>query len=58
MQQVARFPPFRAAWQELACEYEYYEEFRKFVTTRLLPGIPGPRIPGDPKPVAAGPAGQ
>ncbi len=62
MRQVARFPPFRAAWQELACEYEYYDEFRNFVTTRLLAGIPGPRKaadePDSPKPVPAGPAGR
>jgi len=37
MQQVALFPPFRAAWQYLACEYDYYKEFQNFVIRRLLP---------------------
>ena len=62
MRQVAQFPPFRAAWQELACEYDYYREFQDFVNKRLLTDIPGPRKAageqGGQKPVAAGPAGQ
>jgi hypothetical protein len=36
IQQVARFPSFWEAWDSLACEYEYYEEFRKFVAERLF----------------------
>ena len=32
MRQVARFPVFHEAWDFLATEYAYYEEFGKFMT--------------------------
>ncbi len=40
MQQVARFPSFREAWEFLASEYAYYGRFQKFVTEGLLQRAP------------------
>ena len=37
MQQVARFPCFRDAWESLRFEYEYFDTFRDFVEDELLP---------------------
>lgn len=37
MQQVARFPCFREAWESLSFEYEYFGTFRDFVRDKLLP---------------------
>jgi hypothetical protein len=48
MQDVARFPCFREAWQALAHEYDGYKSFQELVTRDLLPHSPA----GD------GPAGQ
>ncbi len=42
MQQVARFPSFREAWEFLACEYDCYERFQKFVAKGLLERAPDP----------------
>jgi len=40
MQQVARFPSFRDAWEFLACEYACYDRFQEFVTEELLQYAP------------------
>jgi hypothetical protein len=37
MQQVARFPSFREAWEMLAVEYDYYGDFQSFVAKELIP---------------------
>jgi hypothetical protein len=37
MRQVARFPCFREAWEELAVEYNYYDVFLTFVNDKLMP---------------------
>jgi hypothetical protein len=43
MQDVARFPAFRAAWEILAHEYDGYKDFQDFVRRDLLPHA----APGD-----------
>jgi hypothetical protein len=37
MQQVARFPCFREAWEMLAFEYNYHGDFQSFVAENLIP---------------------
>jgi hypothetical protein len=39
MEDVARFPCFRDAWEILSPEYKAYGDFRDFVQ-ELLPGVP------------------
>jgi hypothetical protein len=43
MEDVARFPTFRDAWEILAPEYDGYVDFQEFVRSDLLPHAP----PGD-----------
>lgn len=37
MRQVARFPSFLEAWDELSNEYEYYGAFQHFINKRVIP---------------------
>lgn len=37
MRQVARFPSFLEAWQVLNIEYEYYDDFQRFITREMIP---------------------
>ncbi len=52
MQDSARFPGFRDAWEILAPEYDLYKDFQNFVTRSLLPhaspadSSPGAETPG------------
>lgn len=40
MQDVARFPSFREAWEILSPEYDGYKGFQNLVTRDLLPHSP------------------
>jgi len=37
MRQVARFPSFLESWQVLNIEYEYYDDFQRFITREMIP---------------------
>ena len=45
MQDVARFPSFREAWEILSAEYDGYKDFQDFVTRDLLPHAPAENSP-------------
>jgi hypothetical protein len=45
MQDAARFPCFRDAWDILAPEYNAYKDFQDFVTRKLLPNAPPAQNP-------------
>lgn len=45
MQDVARFPSFREAWEILSPEYDGYKDFQDFVTRDLLPHAPAKNSP-------------